>query len=107
MTAFEPCPICGRDLSAEKSLAFIDIDGEVMYKLDYVTQFDDIVHDKSVKRFYSDDVRDLLDNVDKICVDCRCGYSLFIDANLVGFPDKGWLDKFKIRANRRATKEVA
>lgn len=108
MTTFEPCPICGRKIVDERNLYFTDIEGEMMYELERVTQFDDIAQDESVKMFCSAEyVRDLLDDVDKVCINCTCGYSLCIDANAVGFPDKGWLDRFKARANRRATKEVA
>lgn len=107
MIAFEPCPICGRNLSTERNLYFIDIEGEMMYELERVTEFDDIAQDKSVNTSCSAEyVRDLLDDVDKVCVNCTCGYSLCIDANAVGFPNKGWLDRFKARANRRASKEV-
>lgn len=107
MTAFEPCPICGRKIVAERNLYFVDIDGEMMYELERVTQFDDIVQDESVNMSFSDEyVRDLLDDVDKVCISCPCGYSLNVDASSVGFPDKGWLDRFKARANKRATNEV-
>lgn len=107
MTAFEPCPICGRNISVERNLYFADIDGEMMFELERVTEFEDIAQDKSIRMFCTAEyVRDLLDDVDKVCVYCPCGYSLSIDANAVGFPDKGWLDRFKARANKRATKEV-
>lgn len=42
-----------------------------------------------------------LSDVETIVVTCHCGYCMMISVWSIGFPDEGWVDEFKAKANRR------
>nr|DAK60645.1 MAG TPA: hypothetical protein [Caudoviricetes sp.] len=44
---------------------------------------------------------ELLSVVETITVTCNCGYCMMIDAWGIDFPDAGWVDGLKEKANRR------
>ncbi len=110
---FKPCPICGREMNADRNLYFLDIESEYLTEFSHVCNYDDI-HDPSnitvrwdelneKERIYAKgEYEDAVEGVDTLLLQCPCGFAFRVDAECVNFPEPHWLDALKELANRRA-----
>ncbi len=96
-TSFQPCPLCGAELSSE-DIRIIDDEGEVM---------EIAGEDGSSGTIYcrytdtSGYIREA-DATDCIMLRCECGYCYCASGDATGFPYEGWMQAFQARADRRA-----
>lgn len=110
---FRPCPICGRRLTMN-DVQFCDCDGERIGDLEAMHDFEHAKDPSNVaapedwadmseadRRQASEIYAESLSAVETIVVTCHCGYCMMIDAWGIDFPDAGWVDGFKEKANRR------
>lgn len=110
---FRPCPICGRRLTMN-DIQFYDCDGERIGDLEAMHDFEhardpsNIAYPEDWEKMAEPDRRqaseiyaESLSAVETITVTCNCGYCMMIDAWGIDFPDAGWVDGFKEKANRR------
>lgn len=114
---FKPCPICGMQLKLE-NLAFSDEDGEFMGEMEHIIDYEDVK--SPVNAMYPEErvaaelegdtkwiteceeVYEYACNcVEYLVLGCRCGYQFCMCADDAGFPEKGWLNRFADKANRR------
>lgn len=110
---FRPCPICGRRLTMN-DIQFYDCDGERIGDLEAMHDFEHARDPSNIaapedwadmseadRRQASEIYAELLSAVETIAVTCNCGCCMMIDAWGTDFPDAGWVDGFKAKANRR------
>ncbi len=110
---FRPCPICGRRLTMN-DIHFYDSDGERIGDLKTMHDFEHAEDPSNIarpeewaemaepdRRQASEIYAEALSAVEAITATCNCGYCMMIDAWDIGFPDAGWVDGFKAKANRR------
>lgn len=108
-----PCPICGRKLSMN-DIQFCDCDGERIGDLETMHDFEHAEDPSNIaapedwanmseadRRQASEIYAESLSAVETIVVTCHCGYCMMISVWGIGFPDEGWVDEFKAKANRR------
>lgn len=110
---FRPCPVCGRALD-DLDIVYYDDKGETV-ELNHVQ---DLRHMYDPRNAMSKDTwedgRELdkepmllayelrLMHIERISLECLCGYSFSATGDSVGFPDDGWFDAFGEMADRRA-----
>nr|DAH33978.1 MAG TPA: hypothetical protein [Caudoviricetes sp.] len=110
---FRPCPICGRRLTMN-NIHFCDCEGEYIEDLETMHDFEhardpsniaapeDWVHMSEADRRQAPEIyAEALSAVEAIIVTCNCGFCMMIDPWDIDFPDAGWVDGFKEKANRR------
>ena len=110
---FRPCPICGRRLTMN-DIQFYDCEGERIVDLETMHDYEhardpsniaapeDWAHMSEADRRQAPEIyAESLSAVETIIVTCNCGFCMMIDAWDIGFPDAGWVDGFKEKANRR------
>lgn len=108
-----PCPICGRRL-AMNNVQFYNCDGERIWDLETMHDFEhardpsniatpeDWAHMSEADRRQAAELyAEILSGVEAITVTCNCGYCMMIDSWDIDFPDAGWVDGLKGKANRR------
>lgn len=113
MSGFEPCPICGAELTVG-ALHYLDGTGAPIDELEDMADPADPMAPVSVESVtgarydpiewehregFMGDYRDMLDGVGYISLECRCGFCFFSDRG--AFPRKGWLEAFRAKADRR------
>ncbi len=111
---FLPCPICGMELS-EHNLHYFDSEGEIT-DFDHVRDYDDFANpvnmclkevwddlEDTEKKYLSEDYEACVEQVEYIALQCSCGYSFCTLRDDTRFPERGWLDGFKEKANQRPT----
>ena len=113
---FRPCPICGRRLTMN-NVHFCDCDGEYIGDLETMHDYEHARDPSNIaapedwarmseadRRQASEIYEESLSAVETIivtCNTCNCGYCKMVDAWDIDFPDAGWVDGFKEKANRR------
>lgn len=110
---FRPCPICGRKLTMN-DIQFCDCDGERIGDLETMHDYEHAKDPSNIaapedwadmsevdRRQASEIYAELLSAVESIVVTCNCGYFMMIHVWRTDFPDEGWVDGFKEKANRR------
>lgn len=110
---FRPCPICGRKLTMD-DIQFCDCDGERIGDLEAMHDFEHAKDPSNIaapedwanmseadRRQASEIYAESLSAVESIVVTCNCGYFMMIHVWRTDFPDVGWVDGFKEKANRR------
>ncbi len=110
---FRPCLICGRKLTLG-NIRFFDDEGErigdfeTMHDFEHARDPCNIAYPADWEKMTEPDRRqaaeiytEMLGYVEFLAVQCPCGYSKTVYAWGIGFPDEGWVDRFKEKANRR------
>ncbi len=119
-SVFRPCPLCGRRLMAD-DLAFVDDEGMPFEEMSHIVDFDNVADVKKNAMCKSDRIaanrrKDkrwmaeaeevyeyAVSHVEYLVLSCKCGFHFSLYAEDVRFPEKGWLNRYCEKANRRAT----
>lgn len=111
---FRPCPICGEELTVA-GLRYFYCDGESAYSLEGMIDPADPESPSNIEAVMGSrfdpkewkhregdmgDYRAMLEDIRYISIGCDCGFCFFADRRK--FPEKGWLDEFRAKANRRS-----